>query len=267
MNDGTLQPSRVAVPVDVDRYVYVSMAVLLVATAVIGFAPTSSALIAAVAAGQRPAPPAILHVHAIAMSAWLALLLVQTSLVTTARTAVHRRIGMASLAVAPLVLFSMVMVTVGPIVFLGGLTATELERFGVNVDAVWGFLTTQIRAIVLFPVFFVWALLARRSDLETHKRMMLLATIVPLGAAFGRLVGVSRWLPGQELFETHLVPDLYQLTLLVPVVVYDVLRRGAVHRAYVIGITLLVGTMLLAHFTAGAEWWLEIGRRVIDGAA
>jgi hypothetical protein len=62
------------------------------------------------------------------------------------------------------------------------------------------------------------------------------------------------------------VPDLYQLTLLIPAVIYDLMRRGAVHRAYVIGFALLVATLLTAHFVAGAEWWLAIGRRVIDGA-
>jgi len=267
MSDSAVPNLPIASSADVDRYFYVSMAALFVATAVVSFAPTSSALIAAVASGQRPAPPAVLHVHAVAMSAWLALLLVQTSLVATARTSLHRRLGILSVVVAPVMLFSMVMVTVGPLVFLSKLTAAELTRFGVNVDGVWGFLTTQIRAIVLFPLFVVWSLRARRADLDTHKRMMLLATVVVLGAAFGRLVGSTQWLPGRELFATHLVPDLYQLTLLLPGVIYDVMRRGAVHRAYVIGAALLVVTMLAAHFVATAGWWLAIGRSVIDGAA
>ena len=58
-----------------ERLVYVFMAALFIVTAVVGFAPTSSALIAAVASGERPAPPLFLHFHAVSMSFWLGLLL------------------------------------------------------------------------------------------------------------------------------------------------------------------------------------------------
>ena len=106
------------------------------------------------------------------------------------------------------------------------------------------------------------------SEFEEEVRNEVLLTLgARLGAAFGRLVGVTQWLPGRGLSETHLVPDLYQLTLLMPAVIYDFMRRGAVHRSYVIGIALLVVTMLAAHYVATAAWWLAIGRQVIDGVA
>ena len=37
--------------------------------------------------------------------------------------------------------------------------------------------------IVLFVTFVSWALLVRRRDSETHKRLLILATLLPLPAA------------------------------------------------------------------------------------
>jgi hypothetical protein len=248
-----------------DRLVYVFMAALFIATAIVGFAPTSSALIAAVASGERPTPPLFLHFHAVSMSAWLALLLVQTSLVAGGRSALHRKLGMASLVAAPAVVISLTLMTVVPAASISQLTAAELTTLHIDVDQVWGFIVTQIRAIVLFALFAGWAFAVRRTDSETHKRMMIVATAVPLNAALSRMIGVSQLLPGAGLFESHLVPDFYQVLLLTPVLIYDVVRFGRVHRAYVIGVILLVSTMIAAHFLSDADWWLAIGHDVMGG--
>jgi hypothetical protein len=246
-----------------DRVVYVFMATLFIVTAIVGFAPTSSALIAAVNSGVRPAPPAYLHFHAIAMSSWLALLLVQTTLVATGRSALHRRLGMASLVAAPAVAISLTLMTVLPAVAVSHMTDAALIELHVDLDQVWGFLVTQIRAILLFALFAGWAFAVRRSDPETHKRMMIVATVVPLNAALSRMVGFSKLLPGAGLFESHLVPDFYQVMLLAPAVVNDVVRLGRVHRAYVIGVAVLLTTMIAAHFLSDASWWLAIGHDVM----
>lgn len=247
-----------------DRLIYVFMAVLFILTAVVGFAPTSSALIAAVASGERPAPPLYLHFHAVSMSAWLALLLMQTGLVATGRSALHRRLGMASVVVAPAVAISMTLMTVLPALAVIRLTPTQVAAFGIDVDALWGFRVTQLRAIVLFALFAGWAFVVRRTDSETHKRLMIVATVVPLNAALSRMIGISHLLPGATLFQSHLVPDFYQVLLLTPALAYDVIRLGRVHRAYVIGVVLLVSTMIAAHLLSDAAWWLAIGRRLMS---
>jgi hypothetical protein len=55
-------------------------------------------------------------------------------------------------------------------------------------------LLLQLRSILLFPLFVIWALSVRRSSPATHKRFMIIATVVILDAALGR----SDWLPGPE---------------------------------------------------------------------
>ena len=63
------------------------MAGLFILTALAGFIPDSIDVLRAVKAGERPALPPILHVHAILMASWLLLLLAQTSLVALGRGA------------------------------------------------------------------------------------------------------------------------------------------------------------------------------------
>src|SRR5215468_143726 len=80
----------------VDRWIYVFMAGFFIVTVLIGFIPDSLAKISAIAAGQRPPFPPVLHVHAVLMSAWLLLLLAQTFLAATRRIGFHKQLGMAS---------------------------------------------------------------------------------------------------------------------------------------------------------------------------
>ena len=52
-----------------DRWIYVFMAALFIATTLAGFIPDSLAKIAAVEAGQRAPFPPVLHLHAVLMGA------------------------------------------------------------------------------------------------------------------------------------------------------------------------------------------------------
>ena len=131
MSTESVLRSPVAVESTADRYIYMFMAVLFIVTAIVGFAPTSLALVSAVAVGERPFPPIHIHVHAVAMTAWLALLLVQTSLMATGRSALHRKLGMAWLVVAPTMIASMIAMTVVPIVFVSRMSEAEVTRLGI----------------------------------------------------------------------------------------------------------------------------------------
>ena len=94
----------------------------------------------------------------------------------------------------------------------------------------------------------------RRTDPEMHKRMMILATLMPLSAAIDRIA--LRWLPTN--FPTGYETEYgYLLLWLVPVLVYDLWRRGRVHRAYVIGIACNIPFFVLNHYLWGSPRWLE----------
>jgi hypothetical protein len=117
----------------------------------------------------------------------------------------------------------------------------------------------QIRAIVLFPTFLIWALRTRRTDPEMHKRMMLLATLMLLDAAIARM----SWLPYNEFPKGYVAVHIYLLLLLVPALLYDLIRRGRIHRAWVWGLALTLPWVVATEFVWGSHWWREFGPKLV----
>jgi len=229
-----------------DRLFYAGMAWLLVVVAVLGFAPRSLAILG----GTMPNPPLVVHLHAAVMASWTALLAVQATLSLAGRMDLHRRVGLVSLAVAPAVLVMLIAVT---IVRQNDAAGTPAAAIVNNI------LFLQIRSIVLFPTFFVWAMATRRSDPQTHKRMMLLATFMLLDAAIARM----GWLPFNVFPNDYLAIHLYLLLLLVPAMLFDLLTRGRIHRAWLAGLALLLPWVVATEFVWGTEWWRAFGPRLV----
>jgi len=57
----------------------------------------------------------------------------------------------------------------------------------------------QIRALVLFPLPVALGMRARRHDPGLHKRLLILATIAPIGAAIVRIDGLPSAMPGNPI--------------------------------------------------------------------
>ena len=224
-----------------DRRFYFFQTALIAAVAIVGFAPNSAGILS----GTIPSPPLIVHLHAAAMASWLLLLVVQAGLVTAGRRDLHMRLGLASLALAPAVVILATAVTI--------VRYYDLIEFGIG-DLAVNVLFLQIRVIVLFPAFVIWALAMRVRDPETHKRAMILAAIVPIGAAFGRMT----FIPGNDLMVTYDVSALLELALLAPALIYDLLRRGRLHRAYWIGLALIVPSLIGTHFIWNSPAWRSV---------
>jgi hypothetical protein len=222
------------------------MAWLLVVVAVAGFAPRSIAIVS----GTMANPPLVVHLHAAVMATWTALLAVQATLALTGRMDVHRKWGLASLVAGPLVLIMLVAITIARQHAAAGTPAAPIVN---NI------LLVQIRAIVLFPIFFVWALQARRTDPQMHKRMMLLATLMLLDAAIARM----NWLPYNQFPRDYLAIHLYLLLLLVPALLYDLIRLRRIHRAWVWGIVLLLPWVVATELAWGSDWWSNFGPKLV----
>jgi hypothetical protein len=214
---------------------------LFVATAIVGFAPRSASILS----GAMPMPPLAVHVHAFLMTAWLVLLAVQAGLVAAGKQQLHRTLGAISFVTAPALLAGLIAVT---IVRYYDLTEAGVGAIASNI------LFLQIRSIALFPLFYVWALATRRTDLETHKRMMILATFVLLDAAVGR----HTWLPGNDIAASYDPTHAYWLLLLVPALVHDTVRLGRPHRAYVVGLALILPCVIATHFVWNTPQWHAI---------
>ena len=250
----------------IDRWIYVLMAVLFVATALAGFVPDSLAKIAAVEAGMRPPFPVVLHVHAVLMGAWLMLLLAQTTLMATGRPALHKRLGMASMVVAPaMVLTGFVLV---PTMFgqtwamlqspPPGMPAAEVE---ITRNFISSIIAAQIAVGAMFAVFVTIALRARRTDSGLHKRMMILATAVPLPAAIDRI----EWLP-TTYPDSFVAPFLYVFLWIAPMLLWDLVRTRRLHRAYVIWASVYVPVGLLVIYLWWTPGWMNFAQRLMGVA-
>ena len=220
-----------------DHRFFSAMSIVSAVAIVAGF---SSTYLPKVVSGAPPVPP-IVHLHAIVFASWLVLFVAQTSLVLTGRTAVHRRLGIAGVALAALM------------VMLGSMTAIAVARSGhrgipgVEFRDAEGFLLLNLVAIAVFGILVAAGWLFRRNA-AAHKRLMLTATT---GALVGP--GVSR-LP----FAAGNTPviALLALAFLFAGPVYDLVTRRRVHPAYVWAVLLAFASLppVVAQLAATATW-------------
>ena len=119
----------------------------------------------------------------------------------------------------------------------------------------------QIRGGVLFPIVVAIGLLARRRDAGMHKRMMILATVLPLGAAVSRI----SWLPTTAP-NSGLSIDLLPLLIVAPMFAWDLHRLQRVHRAYMIWLGLFLPFVVLDLLLWNSPWWFSVVPRLMGVA-
>ena len=145
-----------------DHYFFSGMAILILATVFLGFARTY--YLAGTFRAPLPAP--IIHLHGAAFSCWILLLITQTSLVSAHRVDLHRRLGVVGFLLAA------VMVVLG---MLAATNALSRNFAPPGLDPLT-FYVIPMSDMVIFSVFIFFAYRAR-FDPDTHKRLIMLATI------------------------------------------------------------------------------------------
>ena len=196
-----------------DRRFFTGMAVAAILTVFVGFAPS---YYLSGAFGARPLST-LVHVHGAVSTAWMLLFLTQTSLIAARRTDLHRRLGVAGAVLAPLLLV------------VGYLTAVEAARRGHTPPGgppPLAFLAVPIGTLVVFAILVVAGLYQRRRS-ETHKRLMLLATIAILTPALARMRWIGLGGPPVAIGGTCL--------FVVACLLYDRVAHGRVHPAFLWG--------------------------------
>jgi len=203
-------------------------------------------------AKHKPPFPLIVHVHAVVFVGWLVLLTTQVLLIRRKRADLHRRLGLAAMALAAL------MVVVGPA------TAIMMQRYH------WGtaesdppFLAIQMTDILAFAGL-ATAAFALRNNASAHKRLILLATLYISDAGFARLFGDGvHGLLGDGywpfLAEAYLANDV----LAVGIGVYDRVTRGRLQPAYVLGLTWTFALQLIASALYHAPAWKPVALTLI----
>jgi hypothetical protein len=210
---------------------YVAMACAGALIAVVGF---SRRYLLPVAAGTFHAP-AIVHLHGIITFTWVAFLILQTTLVATGRTAYHRSIGMAGIALGTLLVYTAAQVAILQL-------ARELTEGGPSPRE---FVATLL-SLPLMVTGLIGFAIANVDRPEVHKRLMVLATCVVLTPALARII---------QLLDSSLsrlarndLAGLASDALVLIAIAYDVRTRGKPHPAYLVGggCILLVQVAVLA---------------------
>ena len=246
----------------IDRWIFVFMAAWFIAIVLAGFIPSSLMKMEMVRSGMRPPFPLIMHLHAALMGSFLLLLLAQTWLMATGRSRQHMTLGLASLVIAPAIVIVGFMLA--PTMYLQMVDALQTappdmrERIQERMLHSENIKLIQIRVGILFPLFLIIALKARRRNAGLHKRMMILATAIPLPAGIDRIPWLPTTLPGSPVS-----PDLYTLAAVLPMFAWDVVRNRTIHPAYLIWLAVSLPLTIALHALWDTPWWHATARAMM----
>jgi hypothetical protein len=218
-----------------DRLFYTGMALAAAAIVAVGFSPTFF-----MRGADLPPLSTVLVVHGITFTAWIALFIVQTSLIAANRRDLHRVLGVFGAALAILV------VVTGAAASIDSLRRGSAPIPGMDPRP---FFAIPVHDIVAFAVL-AFAAVALRKDLQMHKRLMVVTTISLLAAAIARFPLEIMLKVGPPLF--YGLQDL----LIVAGMLYDRAFHGRVHRAYWWGLGFMALSQALFLALAGTPAWL-----------
>jgi len=155
-----------------DHYFFSGIAALMLGLVISGFGPSYYF------AGTFRAslPSTIIHVHGAVFSCWMLLLIGQTSLASMGRTDIHKRLGMAGMVMAALMLV------------LGVWAATDSLARPPRVPGrdPLAFYSIPLVSVVGFAALMYFAFRERRNP-QAHKRIILVANVSLMTAAIARI--------------------------------------------------------------------------------
>ncbi len=229
-----------------ERRFYLGMALAMLAAVFLGFArsfflrPWFPAF---------PAPPEpVFYLHGAVFTAWCVLLVLQPGLVAWDRVDLHRKLGWLGAGLA------LAMLSLGT---LGALVAARRPTgfVGIPVPPLQ-FLAVPLADMLLFGSLIGLAI-AKRRDLQSHKRLMLLASINLVTA------GIARW-PlaimdgGPPVF--FALTDLFVLAL----AGWDLATRRRLHPATLWGGLAILVSQPLRLVLSGTAAWLTFARWAVS---
>ena len=230
-----------------DQNFFLAMVALLWLAILMGFVPEVVGRIHA----HRPFA-AVVYFHGAAFVAWLCLLTAQVLLVRFRRVDLHRELGLAGTALY------------GVMLVLGIVTSVvvDYDQFA-TPHADPSFFSIQLADMLAFAVL-GGAAIALRKRSDAHKRLMILATIFIADAGFSRwwgpalerLIGDGYWGNWAQLY----LGDFFLAAVLG---VYDLINRGRLFTAYVLGAIWGLGLEFAAVWLYVSPWWKPVATMLI----
>ncbi len=193
--------------------------------------------------------PIVYHLHAMVFFSWIVLFLLQTGLMARGNVALHRRLGWLSVAWVP------IMVVLG-----ATMTVTSLQRtggpffFDTN-----DFLFGNTIGVLAFGGLAGAALLMRRQT-DWHRRLMLCTMVAITGPGFGRLLPMPLLIPW-----AWEISSLIGLCFVFVGMFRDKRSLGRIHPAWLVGVLVIVGGIVIGDVIAATEWGTEFTRELLEG--
>lgn len=227
-------------------FLYLTVAFLAIAIA--GFSTT---LFIPLARGTFSAPP-IIKIHGALLFGWLLFLIAQTSLIQSKNVMTHRKIGWFGVFLCVAIIISGVLI---------GAFATRRDlAVGGESSLIGSFVNTVIE-MILFGSLVGSAIFYRRTP-ETHKRLLVVATISILGPAWFRFRHFMPFIPNPFVTFSYIADSV----LLIPIA-RDWITFKRVHPVYIWA----GGAIFLIHaiepLVMESGPWLRLGRWLLGISA
>jgi uncharacterized membrane protein len=231
-----------------DRNFFLAFLALCWLGVLMGFAPAAAKRLGGHA--DYPAP-LILEVHAAAFGAWMTLLTTQIGLIRVRRPHLHMKLGLVAFALIPIMAVS---------AFLSEIYS---QRFRVADPGERPFLIIAIFYVIGFTTLASTAIAARKNP-AAHKRLILLATTIIVGAAYSRWWGTGLYNAfgdgyGGMLINTYAGTNL----LLAGALGYDWATRGHLHRVYEVAVPAILAGEIATTIIYHSPQWVPIARFVV----
>ena len=221
-----------------DRRFYLFIAIVAAALVFTGFARTFylNGFFA------RMHLPSLFIIHGVVFSSWLVVLVAQTALVSARQIRIHQKLGYASIAI------------VAGMLVLGWMMSVQAAQRGFTPPGgppPLAFLAFQLFGLAAF-IGLVTAAYLLRNRPETHKRLMIGATILIMTPAVARIF---------LLYTTNAVLPktlAVQFVLYLACMAYDLFTRKRVHAAYLWSVAAFLLFVFGAIFGGMTRPWLAI---------
>lgn len=189
------------------------------------------------------------HFHGTLLMAWFMMLIIQPLLIRFNKRGIHRLVGKFGYVLAPLVCYSIFLVT--RMVYFREIESRPAE-------SVLGQLALDIPAIFIFGLFYVLAMVNRR-DSAVHMRYMIATSLLMIGPGLGRALIIF----GGLSFPLA-VSVIYYLSEIIAVLflLYDI-RKGNNFKPF-----LTISIMLIFYHVCWgfqhAAWWQTIAKWIVE---
>ncbi len=235
-----------------DRLFYPALAVLISAT---GFAGFTFTYFGPIISGSYPSSGMILHIHGWSFFLWYLLFPIQAIMIALGKYRLHMSLGKISLFLVVLMALTGVFV----------LTKRVEDAVNNGKPETWLLYGPLILSnLVLFVAFYVAGIyMAIKKRLQSHKRLIIVASSIGLGAGFFRLI---LFLSGFNPMSLP-VGVISCSVFIIIAIIYDRITNKFVHPVYWIGLIgmLVVEVSLLPQVNGDLIAWMNGGLAVIGG--